>query len=372
MPLTSPRYSNQGFFNHSTAPSQADKTEQKPIFLDVEGALDDGFPAIAAGLINNFLMHPKANSALINQILPHHYTYFPTHKSNLPGLVTAVERMQQLMKYVRMDELVQTLAYTLRQIAVMEMCKSPHLYRAAFVDHPEGGITPKEMRRPSVALGECGIAALADALECPIEVLVVDRIKTAPLRLHYHAMSGGPSPIILKLQDRRYEPRVTLKDRFAAIGSLPSRTLQPMTDTSVVDPSLSEIIVAIDAEDELLIERFEDAYRRLAVMVAAGELNKDTLMALYVKGIGIVEASSRSALYVTTEHGTQDFFDAVIRAQRGAQKDHLPIKGHEQQLIDELVHALARAIAVGKMPAALVFAQLDEQIDEELDARMGA
>ena len=370
MPLTSPRYSNQGFFNQTTAPAHTENAEQKPVFLDVEGALDDAFPAIAAGLINNFLMHPKVNSALINQILPHHYTYFPTHKSNLPGLVTAIERMQQLMKYVRMDELVQTLAYTLRQMAVSAMCKTPHLYRAAFVDHPEGGIAPKEMRRPSVALGECGIAALADALECTIEVQVVERVKTAPMRLHYHKMSGGPSPIILKLQDRRYEPRVLLKDRFAALGSLPSRTLQPVVDSSVVDPSLSDIVFDIEEEDELLIERFEDAYRRLAVMVAAGELNKDTLIALYVKGIGTLDAESRPT-YVTTEHGTQQFFDAVLRAQRGAQKDLLPIKGHEQQLVDELVHALARAIAVGRMPAALVFAQLDEQIDEELDARMG-
>ncbi len=360
MPLTSPRYSNQGFFNATLSVNQAEPTV---VFLDVDAAPDDGFPAIAAGLVDHFLMHPKAYAPVFNQILTQHYSDFPSHKSNLPGLVTPAERMQQLIKYVRMDELVHTLAYTLRQIAVTEMCHTPHLYRTAFVNE---GLSPKDMRRPSIALGAAGIAAVANALDCPIEIQVVERLKTAPLRVRFHALGASAIPIILKCQDRRYEPKIMLKERFAALGALPSRTVHPITDTALADPSLAEILFAIEAKDEDLLERFEDTYRRLAVMVAAGELNKDNLSAIYIKSLSLSDASSKQTSYVGTEQGTQYFFDALIRAQRGAQHNILPIKGDEQQFVDELVHALARGIALGKIPAAIV----DEQLDEELDARI--
>ena len=172
---------SQRFINHSfflspgIASEVLSKVGAKRVFVDVGGNGDCGFRAIAAGLLDYFLMHPRMNGELLNKVLSSHFSYFPTHRTTMPGLVKASERMERLIKQVRMTELLPAMAYTLRQLAVTELCENPALYRGAFIDRHET-TTPEEMRKPTTWIDESSIAALARALAMPIEVQIVERV----------------------------------------------------------------------------------------------------------------------------------------------------------------------------------------------------
>ena len=371
MPLTSPRYVNHGFFSNPGS-TTADRLHKKPVFVDVGGNGDCGFRAVAACLIDGFLQRPRAYGELFSKVLASHFNYFPAHRTTLPGLVTPIDRVQQIIKQVRMGDLLQYLAYTLRQIAVTEMCAHPELYRGAFVERNEG-TAPETMRKPTSWIDESSIAALAKGLGFPIEVQVAERGKILPMRLRYNDVGVGKPKVVMKLQDGHYTPRVSSVERFNTVRSQPVRELHPVTNSLTPDPSLVDIHAAIAAADERLVLAFEQAYDRLAVMVAVGELNKDDLLAMYVKNMTNSDYLAGRVACINAEHGTQHFFDAIIRVQRGLQKGALPADDNDQYIIDELIHALARAISIGQMSAENVFSQIDntdkvKQIDEADEA----
>ena len=358
MPAIRHQYPRQRFFSDSGIPSTGEK-RAGPAFVDVGGYGDCGFRSVAAGIIDGFLHHPRAYADLLSKVLAHHVGYFPAHRTTLPGLTTPTDRMQQLIKTIRMSELVPAMAYTLRQMAVTEMLASPSRYRGAFVQRHEG-TTPDEMRKAGTWIDESSIAALAHVLDLPIEVHVVGRGKTLPMRLRYNDLGAAQAPVVMRLQDGHYTPRVHNKDRFEARISQRTHAVLPAEIKAPADRPLSEIYAEIAAEDKRLVDAFESAYDRLAVMVAAGELSKDDLLAMYIKGMATSDYLSGRVAHVCAEHGSQQFFDEIIQAQRGEQSSVLSAPGDDT--VNELVHALARAMTIGQMSEENVFAHVDTSI----------
>ena len=267
--------------------------------------------------------------------------------------------MEQLIKSVRVGELLQSMAYTLRQISVTEMCAHPEFYRGAFVDRNEG-TTPEDMRKPTTWIDESSIAALAKAMAVSIEVQVVERVKSLPMRLRYNETSTDVAPaVVMQLKNGHYIPRVS-SNCFSAVNTRLARTLSPVTNGSPQDPSLTEIYSAIALEDKRLNETFESTHRRLATMVSAGELSKDDLLSCYIKGMASSDYLSGRVAHVSVEHGNQYFFDAINRVQQTTHKGSLRRGDYDQQITDELIHALARAMTIGQMSSESVFAQIDE------------
>lgn len=356
---SSVKYST-GFFpapNRSSV--RTSKSHKKPVFVNVGGNGDCGFRSIAAGIIDNFLTHPRANSDLLAKILGQHFNFFPEHKPTLPGLVTATERLTHVIKHVRMGELLPSLAYTLRQMAVTEMCEHPARYRGAFVDNNEG-TTPADMRQAATWIDESSIAALANVLALPIEVEVVSRVKTLPMRLRYNESESGNSPVVIQLQGGHYIPQVTSSEMFTPVSSQPARVITPATEKQAEDRSLAEIHAAIAVEDKRLVDTFEETHHRLMTMVIAGELSKQDLLSMYVKGMANSDYLVGRVAYVGVEHGNQHFFDAILNTQRGNAQE--AISTGDEAIMTELVHALARAITIGQMNADELFAHVEDSL----------
>ncbi len=348
------KFIKPGFFGapvtQSVVPSNQGK---KPVFVDVGG----GFNAIAVGIIDNFLIYPRRMSGpLLKTLLDCHFGYFPEHRTTMPGLVTATERMQYLIKRVGMRELVQSMAYSLRQMAVDELCAHPNLYHSAFVWH-NVQISPEELRKYTTQMDANSIAALAKMLNMPIEVQVIERLKTLPMRLRYnHLTDTGIPPVVIRLLDGHYTPRVMSSERFISLQSLPIRTLKPVVDAMVDDRSLSDIFAIITADNAHKLGVFENIHRRLVAMVVAGELGKKHLLDVYVKGV----APSINLEAVTVVHGSQDFLIGVHRGALFASEKITSVESHDQALVEELVHALARAISIGEMSENAVFSHIDQ------------
>lgn len=353
MPSPEPKtYTSHSFFRGAQA--AASKSLKEPVFVNVGGNGDCGFRSVAAGFLDYFLANPRMSSDLLNKVLTAHFKYFPAHRTMLPGLITPTERMQQLIKDVRMSELIPALAYTFRQLAVTEMCAHPELYRGAFVDRNEG-TAPAEMRKATTWIDEVSILALANVLKMPIQVHVVEHAKPLPLCLAYNADAKEP-PVVIKLEGNHYIPRVKAAERFTGTA-----TQSPRTNEAVVhaDPDLDTIRAAIKAADQQMITVFEETHHRLATMVLAGELSKSDLLAMYVNGMANSDYLRGRIACVGIEHGNQDFFNAIMSTKPGKSRDVLPTTKHDDRIVAELIHAIARAVSIGQMNEEAVFAPVD-------------
>jgi hypothetical protein len=346
-------YTSHSFFSGQPAVA-ANKSLKAPVFVNVGGNADCGFRSVAAGFVDNFLADLRMSTDLLNKVLTAHFKYFPAHRTTLPGLITPAERMQQLIKDVRMAELLPALAYTFRQLAVTEMCSHPERYRGAFVDRNEG-TAPAEMRKATTWIDEVSILALAHVLEMPIQVQVVEHAKPLPLNLEYNADAKEPA-VVIKLQGNHYIPGVKAADRFNVTA-----TKAPRVNESVihVDPDLATIYAAIKAADQQMISLFEDTHHRLSTMALAGELSKSDLLAMYVNGMANSDYLRGRIACVGIEHGNQDFFNAVMNTKSGTSKDVLPTTKHDDRIVAELIHAIARAVSIGQMSEEAVFAHVD-------------
>lgn len=345
--------------------AQVSKPARKSI--DVGGTGDCGFRSLAAGIVDNILSNKsRANQELISVLFERHFKYFPQPQP-VGRLLTPAERLEQIVRNpFDMAKFIVALAYTLRQIAVDEMVAHPEHYRGAFADINEQ-TAPAQMRLESTWIDESAIAAVSVALNLPIEVQVVAKNKELPMRLHYDNNSTidkpAPSAVVMQLQHGHYLPQVNHPERFATVKTLQATAVKPMIASDKTDPELSEILAKIDAEDKRLLAKFEEISHRLTAMVAANEVSKEDLLAIYVKGMKKSDYLQGRVKHVGIEHGNQRFFEALENSRQGVKLITLPKENHDEQITKELVHAIARAISIGQLDSAAVFAQIDH--DEE-------
>ena len=102
---------------------------------------------------------------------------------------------------------------------------------------------------------------------------------------------------------------------------------------------------------------FDATYHRIAFMVANGELSQDNLFSIYIKGMSNSDYLSHRAKHASVEHGHQNFFNLIANGQAG--KDTFSVL--DDQMTEELIHAISRAISIGHMSDVV----LDRQLSPE-------
>lgn len=346
------------------------KHDKKPIFIDIDGG-DSEFLSIAMGLLDNFLLaHPQLSVELLNTFLTHHFSLFEEQRPEIPDAMSSVLQMHQLIKQMsrQMVVLVKTMAFTLRQLAVDEMCRHPSQYRSAFVKNHDY-ISPDMMRCPGTWIGESAFAALSKVLKMPVEVRVIEPGKRLPKCLRYSAFEentpSNPS-VVVRLEGFHCAPRIMLVERFEQTALL----LQKMPDGKRIEhlgPSLEDIIAKIAEDDKRMMKVFIQVYNRLSAMVNATELNANDLLASYVTVMPHGEHLTSRVKYVCLEQGNQRFFDVIMWGQREAHHDILPIndKAVDKQMAAELIGALARAISLNILQIDDLFDYFEEKRDNK-------
>ena len=199
----------------------------------------------------------------------------------------------------------------------------------------------------------------------PIEVREERPNRELPIRYDLDCTDASKnlvaSPIVIQLQDKHYIPLVSKPDFFKTIDQQYTGTLTPK-NVVVQDPDLEELLARIAKKDELMLEQFDNMTTRLHALVRAEDLTKDDLIDIYIKGLGTSDYLQGRPKQVTLEHGNQRFFEEIEAARNSKFKplSTPPKAGHDAQVIDELVHAIARAISIGQMKESLI----DEIIDK--------
>lgn len=356
---TNPHITKQGFFRHAPLESKISQVSKMPRPVSVGGDADSGFRAMAVAFIDYVSTYPRVKGDLIQRLLSRHFEYFPHHKPSFHGLITPQERMQQLMKKVRMSTLASSLAYTLRQITVDELCAHPLRYRSAFIKH-DHKTSPEAMRDPSTWMDENAMAALAEALSVSLDIQVVHGQSSLPVRLRYNEHTDHPK-LRLQLQDRQYYPFVRCAERFSDVKS--SAVLSHESQSRLTNNKSDEfntIFKEIEQDEQRLLSVFKSTCNRLKTMVAAGELDKTGLIDLYLKAMSSNDYLQGRVKYVGTEYGNQHFFMSVSDSKQDDAPIVLEAKSHDEQVMNELIEGISRAISIEHISAENVFAQIDQ------------
>lgn len=337
--------------------SQFADVAQKPGFVDVGGNMDNMFHALAAGIVDNILTRPRTNQAVLIQLMEHHGRYFPAVEINR-HLITPLQKLEKrVAKPILLAQFIGDLAYTLRQIAVNELCAHPELYRVNFEQ-----MSPAEMRQSGSKMPKNSIHAVANALNIPVTLNEIEAGKEGQKQQHCGpGATGSPHDQIVMLTQRDYYiPQVLQIKRIEdalAQTTLPST---PLESVESLDPPVAELQHSVKKADEALIAEFERNVQRMMTMAEAGEVDKKTLLDVYIENLNASFSAQASTKSVGSEHGSQQFFEDVMsNIDRPVRVPGVVHASHEQQVLKELINALARGISLGQMDEDNVYSQME-------------
>ena len=310
--------------------------------VNLGGNGDSGFRSVAAGLIDNFLTHLQLNKIVLNQIVNRHFTYFPAQCSEIAGLKTSSDILKTLLRTLGLPELIQTLAYTLRQIAVDELVKNPQRYLHVFVQKNGAILLPEVMRDPGVKIGGSALDALAKALDVAIEVREIipgKELLAPPLRFNDAAENRVTNPIVtIELEQIHYKPRLVEHAYFTSNAYDSYPFIKPFQqNASKTTLTHGEILEAIKKENKRFSADFEASRSCLMAKVSVDGLKKDTLMNLYIENRSMIDWRTRKKNLPGLNYG-----DEVI--------SHSHRRTHDEEVVASLVCALSRSISLGQLP----------------------
>lgn len=341
----------QGFFS-TTAPLGNLASKKMPIDLGQGG--DSGFRAVAAAIINDFLDNPRAHLEPFKQIIEKHYKIFFEQRPK-QNLLTIADKIKLLCTQIRMPELVASMAYTLRQIAVDEMLSNPSRYQL-LLTQPSQKQNPDKMREVHHDLNEISLAALATRLQLAIDIHHGNPRQSLALSQHFGAAFqcplNNPKLDIYKINSQ-FLPELSQAARFSAVKSyiLKTNKISPLDNIDISHTTIQKIIA--DTEQQRQHE-YQDIVGRLSTMFKANELSCSQLIALYIHNLNHAETPNTTDI-IGTEYGCQKHFEQLSQTQTSAVKNETS----SDYIAKTVIEAIAGHVALGQMNAKRLFDALE-------------
>lgn len=269
-----------GFFN-KPQPPQGLKTHEEYSVINVG---TEQFHAAAAALIDSLHTIPRGNDAILKKILECFYQNFPKYANHQPYL-TLSERMKILIDNHRNrpSELVECMAYVLRQLTVDELFRDPLKYIEVFLAFsPE--TLKSHLRDPQTQLPAKALDALAHALELNITLSYKEPGKECRRREEYigETLSNHIRPnLTIQIQKDQYFPQVKDKKDFSHVGQLAISAPKALM-TREDEGTLADIFVLIERHMKQLVNSYEQWQTRILSMYVAKEINLVQLRNLFI------------------------------------------------------------------------------------------
>ncbi|MDR3502233.1 MAG: hypothetical protein P4L79_06585 [Legionella sp.] len=329
--------STSGFFRAPVENAQNQGKEYE--YINVGG---EQFHAVAVALIDYLQNNSPINDAALKKVLGRFYQYFPQHAVNDAYLTTPKERMTRLLSNSRKSELVECMAYVLRQLTVDKLYED-HLnlvYRDVFTNLPTD--TPKSyLRDMKTVLPPVALKALEDSLN--IAITLSFKEPEHELRRRNGVADKDQPALGLQVQGNKYYPEVKRKADFTFVGQLAIST-KPTLMPNEQEGKMNDIMTAISAENRELLHAYEQQRNAFLSMVAAGELSSTQLRDLY---IGFLPEEEYNAGFITR---LEQDAHPVIAA--------VPVSS-EKRMVQLLTNALASWIIAGAVETEVLFDHID-------------
>lgn len=243
---------------------------------------NESFHALAVALIDALKHGSRLNDESSKKIVESFSIYYPKLLSNCAYL-TSAERLNMLINnHARKSEIVDSMAYIIRQLAVDILLANPIRYQDVF----EGfnAQTPQShLREPSTSLSIGALIALTESLSITLNLSQVAHGKEVRLLETYENEQQKFPKIALTLQVQADTcfPKVKDKREYAYLGHLPVKTVPGVSSTLQSD-TLAPLLKHIAMENKQVLTVYEQTRKTLLSMVSANELSKQQLLAGYV------------------------------------------------------------------------------------------
>ncbi|MFJ1268753.1 hypothetical protein ACD661_09325 [Legionella lytica] len=329
--------STSGFFKAPVENAQIQGKEYE--YINVGG---EQFHAVAVALIDYLQNNSPINDAVLKKILGRFYQHFPQHASNDAYLTTPKERMTRLLSNSRKSELVECMAYVLRQLTIDKLYED-HLnliYRDVFANLPID-TAKSHLRDIKTILPPVALKALEDSLNIAINLSFQE--PDHELRRRDAIVDQEQPALGLQVQGNKYYPEVKRKADFTFVGQLAIST-KPTGMPNEQEGKMNDIMTAISAENRELLHAYEQQRNAFLSMVAAGELTATQLRELYIRFLPMQEYN---ASFITRlEQETHPVITAT------------PVSA-EKRMVQLLTNALASWMIAGAVDKDQLFEHLE-------------
>lgn len=336
-----------GFFNKAIA--KQDNTFIEPSFINVGGEL---FHAIAVGLIDDFKNTSRHHEPSIKKILEYFYRYFPKLIAN-QAYLTPAERMSMLIKSGRNSEIVECMAFVLRQIAVDEILAHPLNYREVF-SHFSPETEKRDLTHSSTMLPIGAIKALHNVLALNMTLSHREHGKELRRRERLehenNSLPASAFQVVLQVQGNYYFPQVKSKADYAYVGQL-AISPKPHVDENRLLGNLLPTLNEITQADKQLLSDYEQKRRILSSMIDAGELSVKQLIDLYIEFLPVKpHVTSVDPLYVRQLEGLDK-----------TPVEYNPSNQSQHYVAQQLVNGLASWISSKQVDEDMVFDRIESK-----------
>lgn len=332
-----------GFFKAPVKQKQSSEYS----FIPVGG---EQFHALAVAFIDSFKNASRVDEQSLKNVLERFFSYYPKFISTQPYL-TPHDRMQMIIDNSRKSEIVECMAFVMRQLAVDEIYAHPLNYREVFRSlSPE---TSKDyLRQSDTLLPVSALKALAQVLSMTITLSMTEHGKELRQREIYNnsALDGPKLDVVVQVQGNQYFPRVKNKADFAYVGQLALNPIKPVLKSLDSTRGIAEMLHEINLDNQRLKLSFEHSRKTLLSMVGAGELTKEHLIDLFIEFLPKNNGS------IT---GKAQFFSDLEQVNR--QPITGPVIGGEQQVSQLLADTLAGWICSGQVDEEQFFDRLENK-----------
>lgn len=333
--------------------------------LDFGGVGDCGFRAVAGSLLFEFSKNHKALSPeLLTSIMQQFYRYFDVF--NPKKTLDPNSHLRALLVQENIDSLVYMFAFVLRQMAVDYMLTNPQDFRGAFLQGNDvEGTSPEQMRKIGTYIDESAIAALSRTLNINIEV--AHQRKNSLMNKYTYSGNDTNFTVRVVLSNQHYTAKVQANDeqinKFRGIRTVFNSTQTKPTTVENNDPKLSVILERIKLHDKKVLHDFNVCKENLLFKVGLNELTKEQLVSMYIKSISSSDYLQGRHIASLKESGNAQFFQTIVNAQEAHNKgltidylDDSPV----DTVVEELVHALARASAIDQVNINKLLDEVDQ------------
>lgn len=323
------------FFNTIAAPQ-----ESAVYYIQVGG---EQFHAAAVALID-YSKHAVIPVNSLKKILDGFFTHFPQYKPT-QAYLTPAQRMATLLNNPRKSELVECMAYTLRQLAVNELLAHPLNYLDVFADFADKTLI-NSLRDLTTPMATGALDALAHALDIAVSLSFKERNK--PLRYCEIFNKECTMQLSLQVQSGAYYPQVRNKADFIYVGQLAINPPKPLAcaDEGILAP----LMAVIDEYKKELAHDYAHMHKTLLCMNAAGELPKSKLIDLYIRFLPTDSAALARERLIAE-------FDAALDKNKLSQ---VPADD-ESELVHSITASLAGWLSTKQIDEEQFFARVEER-----------
>lgn len=345
------------FFNPNLK-NHHEEQGQRCNFISVGG---EPFHALAVALIDGLMHTTQFDEISLKKIVDRYLVHFPHALTNQTNLNPS-ERMMMMINSTRMSEMVNTLAYVLRQLTIDEIYSNPSSYLEAF----DGCLCPDTsnayLRQMDTPLPASSLSALTASLNINLSLYFTQHGKELRSRELFdnNGLKGPKLSLTLQVQEDQFFPKVMNKAAFTYVGHL-NHVIRPVERQKDNEGTIKDKLDTIINAKKHLIMSYQQTMKSLMNVIEDRQLSKKHLIDFFIDFLPTAN---------TPQLTQAERYLSKFEKMNGKPVSMGASCGAEQQEIKMLVNTMSAWISTNQIESDKFFEHIDKKCSQNLRRRM--